>query len=140
MFEVELARKFRGRTFGDFKPKKEKNRKGQPAKARPPRYFADRNENTFLNLLVRLEFVFCNDLIDIFFLLQIPERFLSPNTEHRVDIHLITAEINGCSYVQPYFNFQGDPSDEKIPDKNPISVPFSVGDLQEHSEGIKKLL
>ncbi len=57
-FEVEPALEFRGRTPGDFKPKKALNRKKKPSKARPPRYFADRNNNHFLNLLVCLLFFF----------------------------------------------------------------------------------
>jgi hypothetical protein len=51
-FEVELALEFRGRTPGDFKPKKAKKRNGKPAVARPPRYFRDRNNRPFFNLLV----------------------------------------------------------------------------------------
>jgi hypothetical protein len=51
-FEVELALKFRGRTPGDFKPKKPTNRDGEPSEARPPRYFADRNNKHIFNLLV----------------------------------------------------------------------------------------
>ncbi len=51
-FEVEPALKFCGRTQGDFKPKKRTNRRGEPSKPRPPRYFADRNNKRVLNLLV----------------------------------------------------------------------------------------
>jgi hypothetical protein len=51
-FEVELALKFRGRTPGDFKPKKPTNRDSEPSEARPPRYFADRNNKRVFNLLV----------------------------------------------------------------------------------------
>jgi hypothetical protein len=51
-FEVEPALKFRGRTSGDFKPTKPTNRDGEPSKARPPRYFADRNDKCVLILLV----------------------------------------------------------------------------------------
>jgi hypothetical protein len=51
-FEVELALGFRGRTPGDFKPKKAKKRNGKPAVARPPRYVRDRNNHPYFNLLV----------------------------------------------------------------------------------------
>jgi hypothetical protein len=50
--EIEPALKFRGRTGGDFKPKKKQNRKGKPSKTGPPRYFADRNNNRVFYLLV----------------------------------------------------------------------------------------
>jgi hypothetical protein len=53
-FEVEPALQFRGRTPGDFKPTKALNRNGEPSTSRPPRYFADLNNNHFLNLLVCL--------------------------------------------------------------------------------------
>jgi hypothetical protein len=48
-FEDEPAEGFRGRTKGNFKPKK---RNGQPSGPRPPRYFPDRNGRHYLNLLV----------------------------------------------------------------------------------------
>jgi hypothetical protein len=51
-FEVEPALKFRGRTPGDFKPKKPINCYGEPSEARSPRYFADRNNKRVLILLV----------------------------------------------------------------------------------------
>ncbi len=51
-FEDEPAEGFRGRTKGDFKPKKAKKRNGQPSSPRPPRYFPDRNDRRYLNLLV----------------------------------------------------------------------------------------
>ncbi len=51
-FEVQPALKFLGRTSSDFKPKKPTNRDSEPSEARPPRYFADRNNKRVLTLLV----------------------------------------------------------------------------------------
>jgi hypothetical protein len=48
-------------------------------------------------------------------------------------------EINGCSYVQPYFKIQVNPTDVQIPDENPIYYSFSIADLEEYSEGMKQL-
>lgn len=52
---------------------------------------------------------------------------------------MITREINGCSYINSYFKFQVHPTDYKIPDENPIYIPFDVTQLQDYSEGIKQL-
>ena len=136
--EVEPTLRFRGRTPGDFKRKKATNGDGEELTARPPRYFADRNGKTCLYLLVCLGFFNCSIEIIIFF--QIPEKFLSPNAEHRLEFYLITREIQGCSYVHPYFNFQFHPSNMDISDENPMYVPFSMNNLEDYLDGVKKLL
>jgi hypothetical protein len=50
--EIEPTLKFRGRTSHEYKPMKALKRNSQPAKPRPPCYFADRKNNHYLNLLV----------------------------------------------------------------------------------------
>jgi hypothetical protein len=56
-----------------------------------------------------------------------------------VEIYLITRDINGYSYVQPYFKIQVDPTDEQTPNENPIHFTFYMADLEEYLEGIKRL-
>jgi len=51
-FEVEPALRFRGRTSHEFKPMKAQKRNGEASKAASPRYFADRDNHRYLNLLV----------------------------------------------------------------------------------------
>ncbi|CAF1364936.1 unnamed protein product [Adineta steineri] len=97
--KVKLAKKFRGRTRGDFIPKKKRNRKNEPSKPRPPRYFSDRNGKTYLNLLIP-ERIFSDDLHQI-----------------KVEVAIITKKKNGYSYISPYFKFMEVPS-------NPIVSPL----------------
>ena len=50
--ELEPALYFRGRKATDFKPKKSTKRNGKQAKPMAPRYFPDRENHHYLNLLV----------------------------------------------------------------------------------------
>lgn len=51
--ETEVINSFRGRTRSEYKPKKAVKRSGAPAEAQPPNYFANRNNEHVLDLLVR---------------------------------------------------------------------------------------
>jgi len=52
---------------------------------------------------------------------------------------IITREIDGCSYIHPYFKFQVHPTDKQIPDENTIHFPFNITELKYYSEGVKQL-
>lgn len=51
-FEIDPALNFRGRKATDFKPKKSTKRNGESSEPMAPRYFADRENHHYLNLLV----------------------------------------------------------------------------------------
>ncbi|CAF1364223.1 unnamed protein product [Adineta steineri] len=103
LLEVDIAEGHRGRTRGEFIPKKSVKRNGQPSELGPPRYFSDQNGNTYLNLLMA-ERIFSNNLHQIY-----------------LEVVIITDEINGYAYINPYFKFMVAPNDPKVsPVLNPI--------------------
>ena len=51
--ETEVITSFRGRTRSEYKPKKALKRSGAPSKVRHASYFANRNNEHVLHLLVR---------------------------------------------------------------------------------------
>ena len=50
--EIEPALYFRGRKNTDFRPKRSTKRNGKPSEPMAPRYFPDRENHHYLNLLV----------------------------------------------------------------------------------------
>ncbi|CAF1426554.1 unnamed protein product [Adineta steineri] len=120
--KVKLAKKFRGRTRGDFIPKKKRNRKNEPSKPRPPRYFSDRNGKTYLNLLI-------------------PKRIL-PNNLHQMKLELamISKKIDGYSYINTYFKFMEVPSNPLLsPLRNPMYMPVDHAELSSYSDTLYQL-
>jgi len=59
--------------------------------------------------------------------------------ENRLQICIVTREINGFNYIHPYFKFQVDRYKKNIPDENPIFLTFNVNELKNYSQGIKQL-
>ncbi|CAF1201775.1 unnamed protein product [Adineta steineri] len=86
-FETEPAERFRGRALSDYVPKSETKRDGTKAKPRNPCYFADRNNEHYLNLLISRKFLFNN-----------------PGPIW-VEIAVVTRSIKGCIYLNPLFDF-----------------------------------
>jgi hypothetical protein len=64
---------------------------------------------------------------------------LFASIQYRLEICLVTPEINGHTYYHPYFKFQVHPTDKQITDKNPVYRLFDESDLTNYSEGIKQL-
>ncbi|CAF4166286.1 unnamed protein product [Adineta steineri] len=99
--EVDIAEGHRGRTRGDFIPKKPFKPNGEPSELGPPRYFSDENGKTYLNLLIL-------------------ERILS-GTLHQIylEVGIITIEKDGYAYINPYFKLMVAPNDRLSPLLNP---------------------
>ncbi|CAF3737355.1 unnamed protein product [Rotaria sordida] len=121
-FEIEPTLKFRGRTLTDFKPKKAQKRNGEPSEPRPPRYFRDRNHRGYLNLLI-------------------PEAYLLPDIiQYYFEICIVTREINGYTYIHPYFKFQIHSTDPQSPNLNPKYIYFdSTIEFKTYSETLRQL-
>ncbi|CAF1401178.1 unnamed protein product [Rotaria sordida] len=120
--EVEPALYFRGRKATDFKPKKSTTRKGKPSKPMAPRYFPDRENHHYLNLLIPNAYLL-GDLFEICF-----------------EICIVTAEINGYTYYHPYFKFQVHRTDMNSPNQNPQFIFLdNTVELKPYSELLKQL-
>ncbi|CAF2757848.1 unnamed protein product [Rotaria sp. Silwood2] len=121
-FEIEPAPKFRGRTLTDFQPKKAQKRNGKPSTPRPPRYYPDRSRHRYLNLLI-------------------PEAYILPDIiQYCFEICIITREMNGYTYIHPYFKFQVHPTDPKSPILNPRYIYFvSTMKFKAYSEILRQL-
>ncbi|CAF0969770.1 unnamed protein product [Rotaria magnacalcarata] len=120
--EIELALEFRGRTLREFEPKKTEHHDGQPLKPGPPRYFPDKNNNNYLRLLL-------------------PNSFFSGDIRrHRLEICIVTPEINGYTYMNPYFNFRIHPTDRPNLLINPIYIYFNSQLKLEHYSESSRLL
>ncbi|CAF4374662.1 unnamed protein product [Rotaria sp. Silwood2] len=103
-FETELAEKFRGRYSSDFEPKKTKKPNEKPSEPGAPRYFADRNNRNYLSLLIPNAYL------------------LAAVLGIRLEICIVTQEIDGYTYYHPYFKFQDHPMGSEYPNGNPIYI------------------
>ncbi|CAF4008475.1 unnamed protein product [Rotaria sp. Silwood2] len=121
-FEIEPALEFRGRTAHDFKPKKAERRNGKPSEVRAPRYFADQNNRHYLNLLISNTYLLA-DLLEIC-----------------LEICIVTREIHGYTYIQPYFKFQVHPTDPESPNLNPRYIFLnSTTELKAYLQELQQL-
>ncbi|CAF3334326.1 unnamed protein product [Rotaria socialis] len=121
-FEIELALEFRGRTLSEFEPKRTEDRNGEPLKLGPPRYFPDRNNNNYLNLLLP------------------NSHFSGDIRRHRLEICIVTPEINNYTYINPYFNFRIHPTDRASLLVNPIYIYLNSQLKLEHYSELFRLL
>jgi len=119
-FAVEPREKFRGRTLHEIIPMKENDAYGQPSQPRAPSYFADRNNHYYFQLLI-------------------PENYLSiPSVEYGLSVCLVTRDINGITYFNPYFNFLVDRYNRDAPVTDLMFLPLDVTQLKNYCEGIKE--
>ncbi|CAF4834409.1 unnamed protein product [Rotaria sp. Silwood1] len=125
-FETELAKKFRGRYSSDFERKEPKKSDKKPSEPGAPRYFADLNNQHFLSLLIPNTY------------------FLDSVLEFRLEICIVTREIDGYTYYHPYFNFHEHPMGPEYPNGNPIyivldsSLVSNISDQRQNSGERKK--
>mgnify|MGYP006904167257 CR=1 FL=1 len=59
--------------------------------------------------------------------------------EYRIEMHLITRNLRGNSYINAYFNIKNDPTDDQTSGANPMERKFKNEDLEIHNTGIKFL-
>ncbi|CAM2712308.1 unnamed protein product [Rotaria socialis] len=119
-FQIEPTREFRARYLSDYVPNNEYKRDGI-TKSEPscPSYFADRNENHFLDLLIPKMILFDQSPLD-------PRSI-------KVEICIVTRTINGCIYIHPYFQFYKPEKNGKYSVDNPI---FMQGEFIEGCESL----
>ncbi|CAF1935513.1 unnamed protein product [Rotaria magnacalcarata] len=108
-FQTEPTRAFRARYLRDYVPKNERKLDGiTKSKLRCPTYFADRNKNHFLDLLIPKMILFDQTPLD-------PRSI-------KVEICIVTRPINGCIYIHPYFQFYKPEKNGKYSVDNPIFI------------------
>ncbi|CAF2837322.1 unnamed protein product [Rotaria sp. Silwood2] len=110
--KTQPIEEFRGRFKSEIRPKGAKKRDGTPqVTEKSPVYFADRNGNHFLELLIRPKLIFNKEPF--------------PRDRAQIRASILTIPINGYVYVHPYFKFYQREKSDELSWVNPIYIDLA---------------